>query len=1375
MGKYIKLSIKFLDFHYRVQIFSALFLLLTAVSIFSFFIYEGYKSSPAKAATCNWIEGNGDNKNAFQSANWDCGSTSSANDYIVNNTSTDITWDLSGGVNITFGSGYTGTTTLATTATISGDITVDGGTFDLDTNKVTFNGDNFTVGSGAKVTASSGSDMVMRSGNGVLGGAGSMTFDDLQIGVSLGPGTHAPTVTLAGDVQVNGDFDQRRSGSGTLTNTFSMSSHTLTVEGLFYVGKTSGAGNQTFVFNANSGTLIAKGYAEIRDYSGTGSVTFDGDTATLDFRNQLYIYNSSPSSNVVFNAGTSGALSVQGTTTVQTETTGTGLTSLNGQSKDIKLHGGLDMNVSATYTADVEFTPSTATNDINKSLIINQQGASGATLIFGDPGGVYTLNASSSVNITDTSDGSISFSPATSTNGTFILDGNGDEDQFLTYPAGTSFYNLTLNNTGSSGTNDIIPTANNLLVRNNLTITDGDLDLGTNNISLYTSSTFAIGANGEFTKGNSTTTFDGASPSFNDAAGVDLGNVLIDGASSSFSLSSALTSDNLFIGADDSFDAATSTLTISGNYQNNGTFTKGTQAVTFDNTTQTSITSGGFPFGTLTFNGSGGTFALQDTLRASSTLTVSAGTLDLNNNNLSYDASLLLTGGFTKGTGTTTANASGFVINNTGGEVDLGNYAIEGSATTATLSTAAVAFDNLTIQSGSTLVSGSNDISISGNYTNSGTYTSGVNTTTFDGTGSVSITPGSSAFNNLTFNQSGATFTPNAALDINGNLTITAGALAAGGNAIVLDGDWINNDAFTHGGNTVTLNGTNQTLYGTTTFNNLAKTPTAVDTLTFENGNTQTIEGTLTLTGVSSSNLLSLRSTATGTPWLIDPQSTVSVSNLDVQDSTNSNATAIECTTDCTDSGSNTNWTFTVAVPSVEESTPSTSGGGGGAGIGPITFPNAPIIVVPEPEEEIPIEEPEPEKPTPVEPPEEPTEVIPIPPLTDPAPPPVLPVEPPIVPIEPIPIIPSEEPSGGSPEAQEEPVTTPEPEKPEEGERLEETPVFENPFELPTIPTISLPSFSFPSIDIALIGKAITTIASTVETAPKKTYTLFSSLVNPVSDRLAGYFLNQLEQAQLRTRILVDRTKAIKTVPPPLPSNELVVVTPLGSLDVTPEHGEKVEVIPGEEFILYYRPSRPVNSITATTLFTSSLSRETVKSPLFRLILKTAKPAVAKEYIVDETSYTDEDGDGLWEAVIILPSVEGDFVVETAVDYVEGEDETIVREFLIDPKGYVFIESSLGIVRLENTTVTLFKLNTFINDFELWNAGAYGQRNPQITDRTGEYSFLVPAGTYRLTAEKHEFNFFQSESFEVSRSAPVHMNIELEREGFFTRWVTNSF
>ncbi|MCK4463476.1 MAG: DUF2341 domain-containing protein, partial [Candidatus Omnitrophica bacterium] len=133
------------------------------------------------------------------------------------------------------------------------------------------------------------------------------------------------------------------------------------------------------------------------------------------------------------------------------------------------------------------------------------------------------------------------------------------------------------------------------------------------------------------------------------------------------------------------------------------------------------------------------------------------------------------------------------------------------------------------------------------------------------------------------------------------------GTQTAGGSYnINIAGNFSNSATFTANEGTVTFDTTaTSVISGNTSFYDLT-CETAGKELQFEADSTQTITGTLTLTGAAS--LITLRrSTTDGEQWKIDPQGTRSVSYVDVQDSNNVNATIIN-PSNSTDSGNNTNW-----------------------------------------------------------------------------------------------------------------------------------------------------------------------------------------------------------------------------------------------------------------------------------------------------------------------------------------------------------------------------------------------------------------------------------------------------------------------------------
>jgi hypothetical protein len=214
-------------------------------------------------------------------------------------------------------------------------------------------------------------------------------------------------------------------------------------------------------------------------------------------------------------------------------------------------------------------------------------------------------------------------------------------------------------------------------------------------------------------------------------------------------------------------------------------------------------------------------------------------------------------------------------------------------------------------------------IELTGNWTNSGTFTSGTGTVNFTaGSGTQTLTSGGTGsgklFYNLTHSGAGTLQLNSNAIDIDGAVTNSAGIFDANGFNIYVAGNWSNSVTFTHGNNTVILDGSNQTLTGSTTFYILIKNVSSAATLTFDYTATQTITNSLTLNGASG-QLLSLRSSLDNNRAGITLQSggTQNLSYLDVKNSDASGGVTLNAGTTSVNSHNNLNWSFGAIILNV--------------------------------------------------------------------------------------------------------------------------------------------------------------------------------------------------------------------------------------------------------------------------------------------------------------------------------------------------------------------------------------------------------------------------------------------------------------------------
>ncbi len=330
------------------------------------------------------------------------------------------------------------------------------------------------------------------------------------------------------------------------------------------------------------------------------------------------------------------------------------------------------------------------------------------------------------------------------------------------------------------------------------------------------------------------------------------------------------------------------------------------------------------------------------------TLTTATGTYDADgsfdsqNGNITFtgDGHLKLGNATLTGLGTLSTDHGTVWYDLEGGQVVLnGNYHhlnISGGGTSIKTANGLLNINGgLTVASDTTLALGSNNMTVTGAADIDGGLTAStalVNLNgAFDANGGSVVCTADATLNfageitslgdTFTAGTSYVSFMRNGTQTISGSpvfhhVTINNTTTLALDSDITVNGMWDNGGTFTHNSHKVTLGDGDQMLMGNTTFDDLEKTVTSAATLTFMQGSTTTVEGTLTLQGASGEPL-SLRSSeddddeAVDDQWKIDPQGTRTLAYLDVKDSNNTNASAIDAGgTNSTDSGNNTNWTF---------------------------------------------------------------------------------------------------------------------------------------------------------------------------------------------------------------------------------------------------------------------------------------------------------------------------------------------------------------------------------------------------------------------------------------------------------------------------------
>ncbi|MEK7193375.1 MAG: carboxypeptidase-like regulatory domain-containing protein [Patescibacteria group bacterium] len=221
---------------------------------------------------------------------------------------------------------------------------------------------------------------------------------------------------------------------------------------------------------------------------------------------------------------------------------------------------------------------------------------------------------------------------------------------------------------------------------------------------------------------------------------------------------------------------------------------------------------------------------------------------------------------------------------------------------------------------------------------------------------------------------------------------------------------------------------------------------------------------------------------------------------------------------------------------------------------------------------------------------------------------------------------------------------------------------------------------------------------------------------------------------------------------------------------------ERIRTISGKPLNLSVKPDQKVKSIRGFIVFKKKTPRPTsfeipletlgasflFVRPVFAEPLKTPIE-VEEKLVLQQFEYTDPDGDGIYTANIDAPLVEGEYEIITVINYEDPDvgAKEIRLTTVVDPEGYVFEKIGNKETRIPDTVVTLYALDKSTDQYGVWAAKEFQQENPQTTDVTGRYSFLVPEGMYYLRAEAPGYRLYQGTPFEVKEDIGVHTNIEL--------------
>ena len=457
---------------------------------------------------------------------------------------------------------------------------------------------------------------------------------------------------------------------------------------------------------------------------------------------------------------------------------GSGTVTFNGTSGTQTLSGNSNFyNLTLNNTgATTSFGSSTITIANTLTATAGTMNGATSTIIFTGASGSIdgagaknfnNLQINSGASITNSSGGNIYINGSYTNNGTFT-----QSTTPKTYFSGTT---QPLSGSGSSTFLDIT-------IQGTSTV-----NAGSHSFTVGTG-TFSVSPSGTFDGGTATVTFSG-SPSVMGSGG---GHYYFNNVNISGTLSNAANKD----------------FSVKGNWTNNGTYTNGSETVTFNASSGTQTIGGSTTFYNLTLNNSGTSFG-NSIITLANTLTVSAGTMNGGTSTIIFTgASGSMAGGNAKNFYNLQINNGATITQTSGTSVTVANSYINNGTFLQNTSR------NITFQTNSQTLSG-NGTSTFGEViiSNAITLNAGAHNFSVSG-GSIDITNASGIFNggNATVTFSGNTSFGTGNGTYNFNNIIISGTLsdATNNKNFNVAGNWTNNGTYTKGIETISFNGSSQ-------------------------------------------------------------------------------------------------------------------------------------------------------------------------------------------------------------------------------------------------------------------------------------------------------------------------------------------------------------------------------------------------------------------------------------------------------------------------------------------------------------------------------------------------------------------------------------
>ncbi len=149
----------------------------------------------------------------------------------------------------------------------------------------------------------------------------------------------------------------------------------------------------------------------------------------------------------------------------------------------------------------------------------------------------------------------------------------------------------------------------------------------------------------------------------------------------------------------------------------------------------------------------------------------------------------------------------------------------------------------------------------------------------------------------------------------------------------------------------------------------------------------------------------------------------------------------------------------------------------------------------------------------------------------------------------------------------------------------------------------------------------------------------------------------------------------------------------------------------------------------------------------------TSKNALSSNFTLMRDTAT-----GLWNGNLSFTTPGNYQLVAHALDGAGNKTVRVIDNVAVARPGLVL--SAKG--PTSSAQLTVYYLDPDTDSWIVWDAAPYGQINPQITNKQGGYSLLLPAGTYYIGVSASGFRHINTASFTIQQPQPVTAVLRLQ-------------